>query len=282
MQDFKGQIAVVTGAARGIGRALAEHCLQMDMRVILADIDETALAETAEGLRRSSTNLLTVSTDVADASSVQALADVAQQEGEIGLLFNNAGITAPSDLGQMWQATDADWQRLIEVNLWGVIHGCRAFLPLMMKQASPSRIVNTASIAGVITAPPIAIYTMTKHAIVSLTENLDQQLQTQESNVRASVVCPGFVRTNLVDELSGAEGATSTMEQNRTWFEERVADGTDPAQVAQRIFDGIGEGRRYIFTHTGFRPAIVERFERILADLDAAAPGESPSTGEAS
>ncbi|MEE3043015.1 MAG: SDR family NAD(P)-dependent oxidoreductase [Candidatus Latescibacterota bacterium] len=281
MQEFTDRIAVVTGAAGGIGLGLTRKCLDQGMHVVMADIDETRLAEVARQLRQDSSqdsSLVTVvPTDVSDRASISRLVDVVEGlESEIALVFNNAGVASSGDLGQLWNATHDDWQKLIDVNLWGVINGCMGFLPILMQQSSPSRIVNVASIAGVITAPALAIYTMTKHAVVSLGESLDQQLQAAEASVAVSTVCPGFVRTHLTDGLSleGSDGGdvSPTMRENLTWFEERVRDGTDPAELADRVFEGITHERRYIFTHSGFRDAVVERFDTILADLDSARP----------
>ena len=281
MQEFTDRIAVVTGAAGGIGLGLTRKCLDQGMHVVMADIDETRLAEVARQLRqnaRQDSSLVTVvPTDVSDRASISRLVDVVEGlESEIALVFNNAGVASSGDLGQLWNATHDDWQKLIDVNLWGVINGCMGFLPILMQQSSPSRIVNVASIAGVITAPALAIYTMTKHAVVSLGESLDQQLQAAEASVAVSTVCPGFVRTHLTDGLSleGSDGGdvSPTMRENLTWFEERVRDGTDPAELADRVFEGITHERRYIFTHSGFRDAVVERFDTILEDLDSARP----------
>ncbi len=277
MQEFTDRIAVVTGAAGGIGLGLTRKCLDQGMHVVMADIDETRLAEVARQLRQDSSLVTVVPTDVSDRASISRLVDVVEGlESEIALVFNNAGVASSGDLGQLWNATHDDWQKLIDVNLWGVINGCMGFLPILMQQSSPSRIVNVASIAGVITAPALAIYTMTKHAVVSLGESLDQQLQAAEASVAVSTVCPGFVRTHLTDGLSleGSSGGdvSPTMRENLTWFEERVRDGTDPAELADRVFEGITHERRYIFTHSGFRGAVVERFDTILADLDSARP----------
>ncbi|MEE3338327.1 MAG: SDR family NAD(P)-dependent oxidoreductase [Candidatus Latescibacterota bacterium] len=277
MQEFTDRIAVVTGAAGGIGLGLTRKCLDQGMHVVMADIDETRLAEVARQLRQDSSLVTVVPTDVSDRASISRLVDVVEGlESEIALVFNNAGVASSGDLGQLWNATHDDWQKLIDVNLWGVINGCMGFLPILMQQSSPSRIVNVASIAGVITAPALAIYTMTKHAVVSLGESLDQQLQAAEASVAVSTVCPGFVRTHLTDGLSleGSDGGdvSPTMRENLTWFEERVRDGTDPAELADRVFEGITHERRYIFTHSGFRDAVVERFDTILADLDSARP----------
>ncbi|HJN30830.1 MAG TPA: SDR family NAD(P)-dependent oxidoreductase, partial [Candidatus Latescibacteria bacterium] len=254
MQEFTDRIAVVTGAAGGIGLGLTRKCLDQGMHVVMADIDETRLAEVARQLRQDSSqdsSLVTVvPTDVSDRASISRLVDVVEGlESEIALVFNNAGVASSGDLGQLWNATHDDWQKLIDVNLWGVINGCMGFLPILMQQSSPSRIVNVASIAGVITAPALAIYTMTKHAVVSLGESLDQQLQAAEASVAVSTVCPGFVRTHLTDGLSleGSDGGdvSPTMRENLTWFEERVRDGTDPAELADRVFEGITHERRY-------------------------------------
>jgi NAD(P)-dependent dehydrogenase (short-subunit alcohol dehydrogenase family) len=274
MQDFTDRVAVVTGAAKGIGHALAARCVAEGMHVIMADIDAAALDAAAAQLRRQgSAPITTAATDVADPDSVQELARLAKEsDREIALLFNNAGVATAGDLGQLWRSASADWHQIIDVNLWGVINGCMSFLPALMNQTNPSRIVNTASISGVISAPAIAIYSMTKHAVVSLSDSLDQQLQDEGSMVGVSAVCPGFVRTHLVDEWTRDRETSEKMIQNHDWLEGRISEGSDPEDIAERIFDGIRQDRRYIFTHSGFREALVERHERILADFDAVIP----------
>lgn len=282
MQDFTHRVAVVTGAAKGIGRALAARCVAEGMHVIMADIDAAALDEAAAQLRRQgSAQITTAATDVTDRDSVQELAGLAKEsDREIALLFNNAGVATAGDLGQLWHSASADWHKTIDVNLWGVINGCMSFLPVLMSQTNPSRIVNTASISGVISAPAIAIYSMTKHAVVSLSDSLDQQLQDEGSTVGVSAVCPGFVRTNLVDEWTRDSEASEKMAENHDWLEGRISEGSDPVDIAERIFAGIRQDRRYIFTHSGFREALVERHERLLADFDAAIPtGSGPAHG---
>ncbi len=277
MNDFAGRIAVVTGAAKGIGYAICTRCIAEGMHVLMADIDETALKVAAAQLRTDGASVTPVVTDVADAASVQSLAAAADElDQDIALLFNNAGVTASGDLGQLWNSTPEDWHKLIDVNLWGVINGCMSFLPALMSQDSQSRIVNTASIAGVIPASTIAIYSMTKHAVVSLGESLDDQLVNEGAPVRVSTVCPGFVRTHLVEGMPAAT-TSERMAENLDWFQASVADGTDPEDIADRIFAGIREERRFIFTHSGFRKFVIERHEAMMRDFDAALP---PDTGD--
>ena len=277
MQDFTDRVAVVTGAAKGIGRALAARCVTEEMHVIMADIDAAVLDEAAVQLRRrGSAQITTAVIDVTDPDSVQQLAGLAQDlDQDIALLFNNAGVATAGDLGQLWHSAVADWHKIIDVNLWGVINGCMSFLPVLMSQTRSSRIVNTASISGVISAPAIAIYSMTKHAVVNLSESLDQQLQDEGASVGVSAICPGFVRTHLVDGWTRDGEASEKMTENHDWLEGRVSEGSDPEDIAERIFDGIRQDRRYIFTHSGFREALVERHERILADFDAVIPKDS-------
>ena len=172
MQEFTDRIAVVTGAAGGIGLGLTRKCLDQGMHVVMADIDETRLAEVARQLRQNSSqdsSLVTVvPTDVSDRASISRLVDVVEGlESEVALVFNNAGVASSGDLGQLWNATHDDWQKLIDVNLWGVINGCMGFLPILMQQSSPSRIVNVASIAGVIIGPRFTLGCGRRHLISS-------------------------------------------------------------------------------------------------------------------
>jgi NAD(P)-dependent dehydrogenase (short-subunit alcohol dehydrogenase family) len=269
MTDFRGKTAVVTGAARGIGLAIAGQCVAEGMNVVLADIDTAALADAEAQLRQTRGEVLAVRTDVAAAASVQALARATMDRfGEVTLLFNNAGVAAAGDHGELWRTSHQDWHRLVDVNLWGVIHGCTSFLPLMVEQSTPSRIVNMASIAGLLAPPPIAIYAMTKHAIIGLSESLAAQLEDSADHVRVCVVCPGFVRTGLAEQRAQAQGQTSPDADKRTWFERKVAEGTDPDELACKIFAGIRQDRLFIFPHTEYREAVAQRFRRILDGFD--------------
>ena len=182
MESFQGKVAVITGAASGIGRALAQRCVQEGMKVVLADIEEGA-------------TVLGVRTDVAQAAEVAALAQrTLESFGAVHLLFNNAGVAAG---GPLWEMSLQDWEWVLGVNLWGVVHGIRTFVPLLLQQGSEAHIVNTASIAGLVSTPGLGVYNVTKHSVVTLSETLYQELQQTGAPVHVSVLCPGWVNTRI-------------------------------------------------------------------------------------
>ena len=161
MKNFKDKVAVVTGAASGIGKAIAQRCVQEGMKVVLADIEEKPLAQTGDDLKKAGATVLSVLTDVSKINDVEQLARKTLGDfGEVHLLFNNAGVTAGTSI---WESTLADWEWVIGVNLWGVIHGIRTFVPIMLKQDNECHIVNTSSVAGLISSPGDGIYKVTKH-----------------------------------------------------------------------------------------------------------------------
>jgi NAD(P)-dependent dehydrogenase (short-subunit alcohol dehydrogenase family) len=197
MKDFSGRIAVVTGAASGIGRALAERCAREGMRVVLADVEPGPLAEVEAGLRAGGGTALAVRTDVSQAKDVEALAQKTLDAfGATHLLFNNAGVATS---GTVWESSLADWEWVIGVNLWGVIHGVRAFAPIMLAQDAEGHIVNTASLSGLISFPRGGAYAATKHGVVTLSEALHHELAERGERVKVSVLCPGLVQTRIVD-----------------------------------------------------------------------------------
>ena len=197
MKEFQGKVAVVTGAASGIGRALAERCAQEGMRVVLAGINEQTLMQASQELQAIGASVLAVQTDVSKAADVEALAQKAfDTYGAVHLLFNNAGVGAGISL---WESTLADWEWTLGVNLWGVIYGIRAFVPRMLEQDTEGHIVNTASIAGLVSGPGLGIYRMTKHGVVTLSETLYHELALRGAKVKVSVLCPGFVNTRIMD-----------------------------------------------------------------------------------
>lgn len=195
MKHFAGKVAVVTGAASGIGRALAERFAREGMSVVLADVEAPALDQAVRDVRAAGGEATGVVTDVSRWESVRALADRAfGAYGKVHVLCNNAGVEGYLD-GALWEATDKDWQWTMGVNFWGVVHGIRAFLPVMLAQDEEGHVVNTGSTMGVVRGANM--YGIAKHAVVSLTETLYGELRQREAKVGASVLCPGMVHTRL-------------------------------------------------------------------------------------
>ncbi len=194
MKEFKGKVAVVTGAASGIGRAMAERFAAEGMKVVLADIEQEALAQAEAKMKAAGATVLAVRTDVSSASGVQALAGrTIDAFGAVHILCNNAGV--PPVVGPSWELTEADWQWVLGVNLWGVLHGIRVFVPIMLGQDSEGHVVNTASMAGLLSLPWAATYDVAKHGVVTLSESLHGELAAVGSKLKVSVLCPGWVKT---------------------------------------------------------------------------------------
>jgi NAD(P)-dependent dehydrogenase (short-subunit alcohol dehydrogenase family) len=268
MREFRGKCAVVTGAASGIGRAMADAFAGEGMRVVLADIEPAALEQAAAGLRASGATVLAVPTDVSQAEQVQALADRATAAfGRVDVVCNNAGVALS---GVTWEYTLADWQWLLGVNLWGVVHGVRTFVPLMLKQGGEGHIVNTGSVAGLTSNPFMSIYNVSKHAVVTLSETLQKELTLLGTQVRVSVLCPGFVNTRILEAERNRPAAlrnAAATERHPTFQEmahSALAAGLPPAEVAARVLDAIKTGRFYVLTHPEFAPRVRERMEDIL------------------
>ena len=196
MKELKGKVAAVTGAASGLGRSMALAFAAEGMDVALADVDEEGLLQTQNALGRYGVRTTTLRVDVSNAAQVEAFAERTVKElGAIHLACNNAGV---SPLGAMWENTVADWQWILGVNLWGVIHGVRAFAPRLIAQ-NEGHIVNTASVAGLISPPGSGAYNVTKHAVVTLSESLYHDLRERSSPVGVSVLCPAYVPTRITD-----------------------------------------------------------------------------------
>ena len=277
MQEFTGKVAVVTGAAAGIGRAIAERCVREGMRVVLADIEAPALAEAEVALRAAGGTVIAVHMDVMDPANAEGLAKATIDAfGAVHLLCNNAGVGAGSSV---WESTLADWQWVMGVNLWGVIHGCRAFVPRMLAHGTEGHIVNTASVAGLIGFHPSASYQVTKHAVVALSEHLYQSLHLANAPIGVSVLCPGWVKTRIGDSERNRPEALRNPPSNepphpmeemvRAWAQHEIDTGMDPAQVADDVFAAIRDERFYILTHPEMRPLVQQR-------LDAVSSGENP------
>jgi NAD(P)-dependent dehydrogenase (short-subunit alcohol dehydrogenase family) len=271
MRDFTGKVAVVTGAASGIGLGLATRFAQEGMRVVLADIEESALNDAVSTLRRGGFEVIGVRTDVSDADSVQALADqTLKKYGHVHVLCNNAGVGG--GFGKIWESSLKDWQWALNVNLWGVIHGVHRFVPIMLDQGEDGHVVNTASVAGLV--PGSRVYSVTKHAVVALSEALYHNLRQIDAPIGASVLCPGLIDTQIMfayrnrpAHLHNAENELATSREVARG--ERIHNlaeelGMPPAEVAARVVDGIRTQQFYILTHDQFDPIIRTRMDDIL------------------
>ncbi len=272
MQEFQDKVAVVTGAASGIGRALAGRCAQAGMKVVLADVDAAALQQAEHELRDQGATVLAVQTDVSRFEQVQALADrTIASFGAVHLLFNNAGVGAGTTV---WESSAADWEWVVGVNLWGTVYGVRVFVPLMLKQDADCHIVNTASMAGLIPGPGLGIYRVTKAGVISLSETLYLELQQQKARIGVSVLCPGWVKTRIMEaernrpaELRNASAAVTPGQQQLFEGVRRAVDqGLPPEQVAEQVLEAIREQHFYILTHPDWKPFIRTHMMDILED----------------
>src|SRR3954453_17493321 len=278
MDQFAGRVAVVTGAASGIGRALADRFAAEQMRVVLADVEADALAAAEKELRDSGAEVLAVRTDVANGDEVDALAQAALDAfGAVHVICNNAGVGGG---GPMQTLTTADWQWGLGVNLWGLIHGVRAFLPILLEQ-DEAHVVNTASMAGLVSGPFMGPYNASKFAVVAISETLFKEMAMQGGKVGVSVLCPGWVNTNIGDSErnrpealrgsdagAGAEASTGM----RDMLRQMLSTGMPPAEVADRVLDAVLRRRFYVLTHPDMKPAIETRLRSILDEEDPPSP----------
>jgi NAD(P)-dependent dehydrogenase (short-subunit alcohol dehydrogenase family) len=273
--EFAGKVAVITGAGSGFGRAFAHKGAALGMKLVLADVDAGELAQTVDTLRAAGAEALGVRTDVSDGAQVEALAQAALDTfGKVHLLFNNAGVGTG---GFLWESSANDWSWVFGVNLMGVAHGVRVFTPIMLAQREAAHIVNTASVAGLLSPPAMGIYNASKHAVVSLTETLyhDLQLaqpQTDEgARVGCSLLCPAFVPTGIADAerarpdtLRNATRPTRSQIAAGKQLQRAVQAGRLNADdVAALTFDGIAARRFYIVTHPGIMATVKLRHEDI-------------------
>jgi NAD(P)-dependent dehydrogenase (short-subunit alcohol dehydrogenase family) len=278
MHEFKDKVAVITGAASGIGRALAERCVQEGMKVVLADVEAAALTKTEASMKASGATVLAVRTDVSLARDVEALAQKSLEVfGAVHLLCNNAGVATG---GAIWESTIAEWEWVLGVNMWGVIHGVRVFVPLMLAQDSECHIVNTASMAGLISGPGVGAYKVTKHAVVTLSETLHHELAERGARVKVSVLCPGIVHTRIMDSARNRPGHLPTTEpldpaSGARWevLRQLVPVGMPPGQVANAVFEALRKDQFYILTHPEGKEAVRTRLEDILHERRPSPPG---------
>lgn len=261
-----GRVAVVTGAASGIGFGLAERFAAEGMRVVMADVEEPALAEAAQVLGSRGAEVLPVPTDVSRADHVDALRDrTLSTFGAVHVVCNNAGVGgAPNPV---WELPASDWAWVLGVNLWGVVHGIRAFVPVLLEQDA-GHVVNTASVFGLF-AGNLGPYSVSKHGVVGLTETLHFQLREREARVGASVLCPGAVKTRFGDSARNRPPDVAVPPPVASAVHTRLGQltgtGLEPAEVAALVVAGIRERRFYILTSTNRNAAIRRRAEEILA-----------------
>jgi NAD(P)-dependent dehydrogenase (short-subunit alcohol dehydrogenase family) len=270
MKVLKGKVAAVTGAASGLGRSMALAFAAEGMDVALADVDQEGLLKTQEGVGGHGVKSTTLRVDISKAAEVEAFAERTMKElGAVHVVCNNAGV---SPLGSVWENTLADWQWILGVNLWGVIHGVRAFAPRLIAQ-NEGHVVNTASVAGLISPPGSGAYNVTKHAVVTLSESLYHDLRERGSDVGVSVLCPAYVPTRITEsernrprELLVPEKSDQTLARE-AMLRKAVASGKISAdQVAQAVVAAVKEERFYILTHPRIKGAIRARMEDILEE----------------
>ncbi|MEZ5463552.1 SDR family oxidoreductase [Dokdonella sp.] len=289
IQDFSGKVAVITGAGSGFGHEFARLGAELGMSLVLADVQAEALQAVSSELESGGARVLNQVLDVSDAAQVDALAEATQRTfGEVHLLFNNAGV---GTAGLIWENSVADWQWTLGVNLWGVVHGMRAFVPRMLASAKASpdyqgHVVNTASMAGLLNPPASGVYNVSKSAVVSLSESLHHDLSLVTTQVHCSVLCPFYVPTgintsqrNRPAQLANAEPLTRSQRVAQAAMDKAVHSGKiSAADVARMTFEAVREGRFYIASHPKALEGVRQRAEDIVAmrnptDPLAAKPG---------
>lgn len=276
MKDYRGKVAVITGAASGIGFALAQRCAHEGMNVVMADVEQDALEAAADRIKADGASVLPLVTDVSQIDSVQALAQrTLDRFGAVHLLFNNAGIGSAHS-GPVLTATLANWQWVLGVNLWGVIHGVHTFAPIMLAQNVEAHIVNTASVAGLVSGQ-LGVYTVSKHAVVALSETLYEELAHLNAPVKAHVLCPGPVSTRLLEadrnrpQTIAHEPDTLDIEipGRREWMASHAQDmreGMTPDTVVDFVFEALATDKFYILTHPDRKPLMQSRLEDIVQE----------------
>ena len=291
ISNFKGKTAVLTGAGSGFGLECARIAAQNGMNVVLVDVQKDALDAAKTELEATGTQVMARLVDVSNAAQMQALAnDVQQQFGAPHFVFNNAGVASG---GLLWENTEADWQWVLGVNVWGVIHGVRLFTPMMLEAAKKDssyqgHIVNTASMAGLLTPPNMGVYNVSKHAVVALTETLYQDLKLVTDQISASVLCPYFVPTGITQSHRNrpstlkADKPTQSQLIGQAMSDKAVSSGkVTAAEVAQSVFDAMSQDQFYIYSHPQALGNVQSRMESIVQQHNPPDPFEArPDVGE--
>jgi len=291
ISNFKGKVAVLTGAGSGFGLECAKIGAQLGMKLVLVDVQKDALDAAQAQMQALGAEVMARLVDVSNEGQMQALAnDVQQKFGAPHFVFNNAGVGAG---GLVWENTVADWEWLLGVNLWGVVHGVRLFTPMMLEAASKDpnfqgHIVNTASMAGLLTPPNMGIYNVTKHAVVALTETLYQDLKLVSDQISASVLCPYFVPTGISQSHRNrpsqlkADKPTKSQLIGQAMSDKAVGSGkVSAADVAKMVFDAISNDHFYIYSHPKALGNVQHRMEAIVQGHNPPDPfKERPDIGD--
>lgn len=292
MSHLQGGVAVITGAASGFGLEASRVAAQRGMRVVMADVQAGALEAAAAEIGALGVDVMPFTLDVSKAEQVQAMADATLARfGTPNFVFNNAGVGAG---GLIWEHTQKDWEWVVGVNLMGVAHGVRVFTPLMLKaaQADPAfrgHVVNTASMAGLLNAPNMGAYNVTKHAVVSLSETLFHDLSLVSEQVQAHVLCPYFVPTgihlshrNRPAEMKDGARPTKSQLVAQAMSTQAVTRGkVTAAEVAQWVFDAMDAGRFYVFSHPQALAGVQLRLEDVVSGRNPTSPfAAKPEIGE--
>jgi NAD(P)-dependent dehydrogenase (short-subunit alcohol dehydrogenase family) len=276
MKNVKGRVAIVTGAASGIGQGMVESFVQAGMKVVLADVEKSALDEATRRFKSLGADVIGVVTDISKPDHVEVLArKTLDTYGEVHILCNNAGVTIGS-LPGIWANTLKDWQWILGVNVMGVVHGLRTFIPIMLKQDMECHIVNTSSVSGLTASTGNGLYAATKHAIISISETLYHELRAMNAKIGVSVLCPGWVNTRIFDSERNrpAELQNDPVRIASKWIpyvenievtvRKWLANGVDPREVGDHVLKAIRADRFYILTHPDWKPMIRSRLEKIL------------------
>jgi len=272
LKNLDQKVAVITGAASGLGRAFADKAASQNMKLVLSDVREAPLLLALKELKNQGADAVALAGDVSKAADIEALARLAMDTfGVVHCLFNNAGVGSG---GLVWESTVKDWEWVLNVNLWGVIHGVRIFTPLMLESARQDpgyegHIVNVASIAGLISPPLMGVYNVSKHAVVALSESLYHDLARTEPRIHASVLCPGFTPTGISqshisrpDDMKNTTPPSASMLEAQQLVAKAVSGGKLTAvDVAEQTFQAIRDDRFYIMTHQRFMPLVKARLD---------------------
>tara|TARA_Y100000591_G_scaffold195378_1_gene169123 strand:+ start:343 stop:1221 length:879 start_codon:yes stop_codon:yes gene_type:complete len=268
MKDFKGKTAVITGAASGIGYALAEKFANEGMNIVLADIEQDALKIAVKKISDIGVESFGINIDVMHKDSVEHLFNESVKAfSKVHILCNNAGVASTVVADGIWELDEKDWDWVLGVNFYGTLYGIQSFVPHMINHKEEGHVLNTISLAGIL--PGEAIYGVSKHAALALSESLWQGLKNIKSNIGASVLCPGFVNTNIIESNRNRPDHLSSSNKTNFILKKLASSvlkrGKEPNEIADTTFDAIKQNNFYILPHTSYDEMIKERFSRILA-----------------